>query len=69
MWNIPKKFDKVAKDRVVCLIEDRFIAENPSTQEACTIVASKLGSLGTLPGNRRKQLDAKDAFLNAYRKA
>ncbi|MFW9097460.1 hypothetical protein ACOJAM_07290 [Corynebacterium striatum] len=36
---MPKKFDQEAKDRVVRLVEDRILAENISTQEACKIVA------------------------------
>lgn len=36
---MPKKFDQDAKDRVVRLVEDRILAENISTQEACKIVA------------------------------
>ncbi|HAT1171973.1 IS3 family transposase [Corynebacterium striatum] len=40
---MPKKFDQEAKDRVVRLVEDRILAENTSTQEACKIVAPKLG--------------------------
>ena len=42
---MPKKFDQEAKDRVVRLVEDRILAENISTQEACKIVAAKLGAL------------------------
>ncbi|VFB08148.1 transposase-like protein [Corynebacterium striatum] len=40
---MPKKFDQEAKDRVVRLVEDRILAESISTQEACKIVAPKLG--------------------------
>ncbi|WP_216409199.1 transposase [Arcanobacterium phocae] len=40
---MPKKFDQDAKDRVVRLVEDRIVAENVSLQEACKIVAPKLG--------------------------
>ncbi|MDK4338828.1 transposase [Corynebacterium pseudodiphtheriticum] len=40
---MPKKFDQDAKDRVVRLVEDRILAENMSMQEACKIVAPKLG--------------------------
>ncbi|WP_172454666.1 transposase [Corynebacterium striatum] len=40
---MPKKFDREAKDRVVRLVEDRILAESISTQEACKIVAPKLG--------------------------
>ena len=40
---MPKKFDQDAKDRVVRLVEDRILAENISMQEACKIVAPKLG--------------------------
>lgn len=40
---MPKKFDQDAKDRVVRLEEDRILAENISMQEACKIVAPKLG--------------------------
>lgn len=32
---MPKKFVHKAKDRVVCLVEDRILAENISAQEAC----------------------------------
>ena len=41
--NMPKKFKQEAKDRVVHLVEDRILAENLSTQEACKIVAPKAG--------------------------
>ncbi|GEA43232.1 hypothetical protein Cst04h_14020 [Corynebacterium striatum] len=41
--DMPKKFDREAKDRVVCLVEDRILAERISTQEACKIVAPKSG--------------------------
>ena len=41
--NMPKKFNQEAKDRVVHLVEDRILAENLSTQEACKIVAPKAG--------------------------
>ena len=40
---MPKKFDQDAKDRVGRLVEDRILAENMSMQEACKIVAPKLG--------------------------
>ncbi|AKK01964.1 hypothetical protein CEPID_00350 [Corynebacterium epidermidicanis] len=40
---MPRKFDQEAKDRVVRLVEDRILAENISTQEACKIVAPTLG--------------------------
>ena len=40
---MPRKFDQDTKDRVVRLVEDRIMAENISTQEACKIVAPKLG--------------------------
>ena len=40
---MPKKFDQDAKGRVVRLVEDRILAENISMQEACRIVAPKLG--------------------------
>lgn len=40
---MPRKFDQEAKDRVVRLVEDRILAESISTQEACKIVALKLG--------------------------
>ncbi|MDK8479332.1 hypothetical protein [Corynebacterium pseudodiphtheriticum] len=40
---MPRKFGKDAKDRVVRLVEDRILAENMSMQEACKIVAPKLG--------------------------
>ncbi len=42
---MPKKFDQEAKDRVVRLVEDRILVESISTQEACKIVAAKLGAL------------------------
>ncbi|WP_174775771.1 transposase [Corynebacterium rouxii] len=38
-----EKFDQDAKDRVVRLVEDRILAEGISMQEACKIVAPKLG--------------------------
>lgn len=38
-----KKFDQDVKDRVVRLVEDLILAENMSMQEACKIVAPKLG--------------------------
>ncbi len=37
-----KKFDQVAKDRVVRLVEDRILAEGLSVQAACKVVAPKL---------------------------
>ncbi|WP_312876022.1 hypothetical protein [Corynebacterium belfantii] len=37
------KFDQETKDRVVRLVEDRILAENISMQEACKIMAPKLG--------------------------
>ncbi|WP_373854373.1 IS3 family transposase [Arcanobacterium haemolyticum] len=37
------KFDQEAKDRVVWLVEDRFLAEGLSIQQACQVVAPKLG--------------------------
>ncbi|HAT1153484.1 TPA: transposase [Corynebacterium striatum] len=40
---MPRKFDQEAKDRVVRLVEDCILAESISTQEACRIVAPKLG--------------------------
>ena len=40
---MPKKFDQDAKDRVVRLVEGRILAENLSMQQACKIVAPKLG--------------------------
>ena len=40
---MPKKFDQDAKDRVVCLVEDRIVAENISIHPACQAVAPKLG--------------------------
>ncbi|MDU0479595.1 hypothetical protein QVA66_10125 [Staphylococcus chromogenes] len=40
---MPKKFDQDAKDRVVRLVEDRILTEGISMQEACKIVAPKLG--------------------------
>lgn len=40
---MPRKFGQDAKDRVVRLVEDRILAENMSMQEACKIVAPKLG--------------------------
>ncbi|MDK4288546.1 hypothetical protein QPX14_07365 [Corynebacterium pseudodiphtheriticum] len=40
-----KKFDQDAKDRVVRSVEDRILAENLSMQQACKIVAPKLGVL------------------------
>ena len=38
-----QKIDQDAKDRVVRLVEDRILAENMSMQNACKIVAPKLG--------------------------
>ncbi|MBG9306486.1 hypothetical protein [Corynebacterium diphtheriae] len=38
-----EKFDQEAKDRMVRLVEDRILAENISMQEACKIMAPKLG--------------------------
>ncbi|WP_431604412.1 transposase [Corynebacterium propinquum] len=38
-----QKIDQDAKDRVVRLVEDRILAENLSMQQACKIVAPKLG--------------------------
>lgn len=40
---MPKKFDQDAKDRVVRLVEDRILAEGLSLQQACQVVAPKLG--------------------------
>ncbi|MDK4250706.1 hypothetical protein QPX28_10200 [Corynebacterium pseudodiphtheriticum] len=40
---MPKKFDQDSKDLVVRLVEDHILAESASMQEACTIVAPKLG--------------------------
>ena len=40
---MPKKFDQDAKDRVIRLVEDRILAEGLSTQDACKLVAPKLG--------------------------
>ncbi|MDK4328373.1 MULTISPECIES: transposase [Corynebacterium] len=40
---MPRKFDQDAKDRVVRFVEDRILSENMSMQEACKIVAPKLG--------------------------
>lgn len=40
---MPQKIDQDAKDRVVRLVEDRILAENLSMQQACKIVAPKLG--------------------------
>gem|GEM_PF-2769087 len=37
----PRKFDQNAKDPVVCLVEDRIVAENMSMHPACQAVASK----------------------------
>ncbi|MFA1532071.1 hypothetical protein ACDL65_08470 [Corynebacterium belfantii] len=38
-----EKFDQETKDRVIRLVEDRILAENISMQEACKIMAPKLG--------------------------
>ncbi len=65
---MPKKFDPDAKDRVVRLVEDRILAENLSMQNACKIVAPKLGVSWTLPGSGHRQLDAMDALLKGCRK-
>ena len=43
IWGMSKKFDQDAKDRVVRLVEDRILAEGISIQEACQVVAPKLG--------------------------
>ena len=40
---MPKKFDQEAKDRVVRLVEDRILAEGLSIQQACQVIAPKLG--------------------------
>lgn len=40
---MPKKFDQDAKDRVIRLVEDHILAQGISLQEACKIVAPKLG--------------------------
>ena len=40
---MPKKFDQDAKERVIRLVQDRILAEGISMQEACKIVAPKLG--------------------------
>lgn len=40
---MPRKFDLDAKDRVVCLVEDRIVVEDISTRDACKIVAPRLG--------------------------
>lgn len=40
---MPRKFDREAKVRVVRLVEVRILAENLSMQEACKIIAPKLG--------------------------
>lgn len=40
---MPKKFGQDAKDGAVRLVEDRILAEGISMQEACKIVAPKLG--------------------------
>lgn len=37
------KFDQEAKDRVVWLVEDRILAKGLSIQQACQVVAPKLG--------------------------
>ena len=64
IWNMPRKFDQEAKDRVVRLVEARILAENISMQKACKIVAPKLGFRGTQRGNGRRPLDVKDALVN-----
>ena len=40
---MPRKFGQDTQDRVVRLVEDGILAENMSMQEACKIVAPKLG--------------------------
>lgn len=40
---MPKKFDQESKDRVVRLVEDRILAEGLSMQQACQVIAPKLG--------------------------
>ena len=46
IWNMPRKFDQDAKDRVVRLVEDRIVAENMSMRPAGQAVAAKLGFHG-----------------------
>ncbi|QRV01920.1 transposase [Arcanobacterium phocisimile] len=63
---MPKKFDQDAKDRVVRLVEDRIVAENVSLQEACKIVAPKLGvSWHTAAQWTQVARRGRGAFLNA----
>lgn len=40
IWNMTKN-DQDAKDRVICLVEDRILVENMSMQSACQAVAPK----------------------------
>lgn len=40
---MPKKFDQDTKDRAARLVQDHILAEGISIQEACKIVAPKLG--------------------------
>ncbi|WP_216395573.1 hypothetical protein [Arcanobacterium phocae] len=64
-----KEFDQDAKDRVVRLVEDRIVAENVSLQEACKIVAPKLGvSWHTAAQWTQVARCGKGAFLNACQK-
>ncbi|WP_216395398.1 hypothetical protein [Arcanobacterium phocae] len=66
---MPKKFDQDAKDRVVRLVEDRIVAENVSLQEACKIVAPKLGvSWHTARQWTQVARRGRGAFLNACRR-
>ncbi|QOE68691.1 hypothetical protein FGA20_10070 [Corynebacterium diphtheriae bv. mitis] len=59
------KFDQDAKDRVVHLVEDRILADYISMQEACKIVAPKLGvSWHTAKAINASPLDVKDVLLN-----
>lgn len=60
---MPKKFEPDAKDREVRLVKDRIVAANISTQEACKIVAPKLGVFrGALPVNGRRLLNVLGAL-------
>lgn len=46
---MPKVFDQEAKDRAVCLVEDRICVQECSIVSACEQIASKLGvSAGAL---------------------
>ncbi|WP_216404809.1 hypothetical protein [Arcanobacterium phocae] len=66
---MPKKFDQDGKELVVCLVEDRIVAENVSLQEACKIMAAILGvSWHTARQWTQVARRGRGAFLNACRR-